>query len=332
MKILTIYGGRGLLDDPTLIAIKRLEKVYKELEIDVELIELYKNKEKINTLPNMLNEYNGILLAASVDWFGIGGLLTSFLDACWYYWDKKSIGKLRMMPVVCSTTYGERDAEEYLTKAWELLGGIACDGVIGYFDNATVLEMNEQYLEIIEKKAEDFYRILKQDRKALPKSFCGIDKQIINNNDSSNIKKEMPLIFSEDDHFVKKQKEDIQELSNFFKEKLKVNNKDPYTLIIEEFKKYYNSIINFKAIYKIDINDNEKVLNLIINNDVLKCTFEDISNEDVYIKTTYANLNKIVNGQMTFQRGFMSGELTARGDFKLLYSLDALFPFKASVT
>ena len=38
-------------------------------------------------------------------------------------------------------------------------------------------------------------------------------------------------------------------------------------------------------------------------------------------------LDEIVNGRMTFQRAFMSGEMKMKGDFKVLRALDQIFIF-----
>ena len=38
-------------------------------------------------------------------------------------------------------------------------------------------------------------------------------------------------------------------------------------------------------------------------------------------------LESIVEGRMTFQRAFMTGEMTAKGNFKTLRMLDTMFNF-----
>ena len=51
MKINIYYGGRGLLDDPTLYVISRIENVLKELRVKVERYNIYEHKNEIATLP-----------------------------------------------------------------------------------------------------------------------------------------------------------------------------------------------------------------------------------------------------------------------------------------
>ena len=123
MKINIYYGGRGLIEDPMLYILNKLTEVLKELLVDVTRYNLYEDKNGISMLPGTLKEADGIILAASVEWLGIGGMLQSFLDACWLYGDKGKIASIYMMPVIAATAYGEKDAHTHLQKAWELLGG-----------------------------------------------------------------------------------------------------------------------------------------------------------------------------------------------------------------
>ena len=124
MKVNIYYGGRGLIDDPTLFVLEKMEKVLDELRVSVERYNLYEEKSNIMVLPKTLKDVDGVILAASVEWYGYGGFLQQFLDACWLYGDKEKISHIYMLPVVTATTYGEREAEYNLIRAWEMLGGV----------------------------------------------------------------------------------------------------------------------------------------------------------------------------------------------------------------
>ena len=104
MKVNIYYGGRGLIDDPTLFVISKMHEVLEELHVDVKRYNLYEMKNTITTLPQTLKEADGIILASTVEWYGIGGFMTQFLDACFLYGDKGSIHKIEMGPGVMSTT------------------------------------------------------------------------------------------------------------------------------------------------------------------------------------------------------------------------------------
>ncbi|MEG1741943.1 MAG: SCP-2 sterol transfer family protein, partial [Acetivibrio sp.] len=121
MRINIYYGGRGLIEDPTIYVMNKMTEVLKDLRVEVNRYNLYEDKQGISTLTRTLKECDGIILATNVEWMGIGGLMQQFLDSCWLYADKENLKRVYMLPVVLASTYGERDAEFTLIKAWEML-------------------------------------------------------------------------------------------------------------------------------------------------------------------------------------------------------------------
>ena len=178
MKINIYYGGRGILDDPTLFVIGKMTDVFKELNVNVERFPLYELRNQITSLPASINEADGIVLATTVEWYGVGGLMTQFLDACWLYGNKEKISKTYMFPVVMSLSSGERQAKTNLQVAWEILGGQSCSGLCGYVDDMTNFELNSEYIKIIEKKTENLYRTISQKMVSLPSSNQAV-KEIV---------------------------------------------------------------------------------------------------------------------------------------------------------
>ena len=81
MKINIYYGGRGILDDPTLYVINKMQDVLTELNVKVERFNLYELKSTITTLPASINDADGIVLATTVEWYVIGVYMMQFLDA-----------------------------------------------------------------------------------------------------------------------------------------------------------------------------------------------------------------------------------------------------------
>ena len=71
MKINIYYGGRGLIEDPTLYVISKLTTVLEELRVQVARYNLYEEKNAIAMLPNTLKEADGVILATTVEWLGI---------------------------------------------------------------------------------------------------------------------------------------------------------------------------------------------------------------------------------------------------------------------
>jgi len=331
MRIHIYYGGRGLIEDSTLYVLSKITEVLEELRVEVKRYNLYECKNEIAVLANGIKEADGVILAASVEWYGIGGLLQQFLDDCWLYADKAKLSNLYMMPVVVSTTYGEREAEQNLMKSWELLGGSLCPGITAYVENQADFETSSNYAKVMEARAENLYRTINQKIKALPSSTFALKQTI-----SGSVPMELTPQESEqlskyvsDDSYVKKQKADIEELSQLFKEMMdRTDGKDSSQEFIRNLKENFKpSKEDIKAVFEIRMTDTNKTLIVDVDKDKLSCHYGECDYADVVATTTRAVINKLVNGRITFQGAFMSGELTAKGDFKTLRMFDQLFRF-----
>ena len=274
MKINIYYGGRGLLDDPTLYVISKIENVLKELRVKVERYNIYEHKNEIATLPQTFRDVDGIILATTVEWLGIGGYMQQFLDACWLYGDKEKISNTYMQPIVMSTTYGEREAETTLCNAWEILGGLPCSGLCGY------VEESEQLSKYVS-----------------------------------------------DDTYVKQQKEDIEELATMFKDMLGQQASTDDMPYIKELEAHFIPLREFKACYSFNIEGIKNPLYIKVDEDKLDIHYGEEDIVDVYAKFSKSIMESIIDGHMTFQRAFMTGEMTAKGNFKTLRMLDQIFPF-----
>ena len=318
MKVNIYYGGRGLLDDPTLYVIGKMEEVLKELRVSVERYNIYEHKNSISTLPQTLKDADGIILATTVEWLGIGGYMQQFLDSCWLYGDKEKIKTTYMQPIVMSTTYGEREGELTLSNAWEILGGLPCSGMCGYVDDLVSFEMNHDYSLIIEKQ------------KSLPTSNQAVTRTILRTQQMDLTPQESEQLsqYVADDSYVKKQKEDIEELASMFKDKLSVQQNDTQTEYITELESHFVPQGDFTANYLFMIEEKKKPLVVEVAGEELNCYYGQQENVDVYAKLTGEVMNNILAGRMTFQRAFMTGEMTAKGNFKTLRTLDQIFIFE----
>ena len=67
LNINIYYGGRGIIDDPTIYVINKMQEVLEELRVHVERYNLYDGKTNITTLPQTLKEADGIILATTVE-------------------------------------------------------------------------------------------------------------------------------------------------------------------------------------------------------------------------------------------------------------------------
>ncbi|MCR5734701.1 MAG: SCP2 sterol-binding domain-containing protein [Lachnospiraceae bacterium] len=326
MKINIYYGGRGLIDDPTLYVINKMQKVLEEeLYVKVERFMLYELKNSITTLPQTLKDADGIILATTVEWYGIGGYMMQFLDACWLYADKEKLSRIYMAPVVMSTTYGEREGKLNLSAAWEILGGRPCSGLCGYIANTAALEMNDDYSALIEKKAETIYRTIDKKMASLPASNQAVKQRVSvsQNTDLTPQESERLSQYVSDDIYVQKQKEDIQELANMFRGMMG-NEPTATERYIRQFKEKFSPIDGFKGTYKFVIGG--KAIGMRIS-DELNITEEPSGKFDVEVSLTEDTMNDITAGHITFQRAFMSGNMKTKGEFGMFRTLDELFTF-----
>ena len=329
MNINIYYGGRGLMDDPTLFVINKMQEVLEELHVKVERYHLQEMKNRIITLPQTMEEADGIILATTVEWYGIGGYMQQFLDACWLYGDKEKIEKIYMCPVVMSTTYGEREGKLNLATAWEILGGRPCSGICGYIVDMTQLEMSKEYINLIEKKAENLYRTINQKVASLPASNQVVKKEVsvTKNIDLTPQESTQLSRYASDDSYVQRQKEDIQELTSMFKDLMgaAADDSDEY---IEKLDNAFKAQPGFQADYKIYIGNKKEPLQIKVNAAHMSCRYGELPEADVEIRLEKSVFEEILGGRMSFQRAFMSGEMKMKGDFKILRTLDQIFVFE----
>ncbi len=329
MNINIYYGGRGIIDDPTIYVINKMQEVLEELRVNVTRYNLFENKNAIPTLPQTLKDADGIILATTVEWYGIGGYMQQFLDACWLFGDKEKISKIYMCPVAMSTTYGEREAKLNLSIAWEILGGQPCTGICGYIENTVTLEMNEEYFHLIEKKAENLYRTINQHLINFPASNHAV-KQRISIPQSINLtpqETEQLSQYASDDAYVQRQKEDIQELTSLFRDMLNNEGADNEEEYLAELRKAFKPKPGVEAVYSICLAEKPQNLVIDIRGSKLQCAYGSTEQPNVEASMSRATMEEIVSGRMTFQRAFMSGAAKVKGDLGMYRNLDQIFQF-----
>ena len=328
MNINIYYGGRGLIEDPTIYVCDKIAEVLTELRVQVKRYNLFEEKNSISMLPKTLKEADGIILASSLEWFGIGGYMLQFLDACWLYGDKSKIAGLFMMPVVTSTAFGEDESYLSLIRAWKILGGNTCQGISAYVEDHTEFELNGQYARRIERIAEDLYRAVNQNLTVFPSSEFTIrsNTAIGSNLPLTPQESEQLSVYVSNDNYVKKQKEDIEELSQMFREMLGNDVIDQNDLI-KQFRNHFKPQEGFKATYSIEMSDLSRTIIIEAKETELKCYYGELKETDVASRTTSEVLNDIIVGKTIFQKAFMSGALAAKGNFKTLRMFDTIFQF-----
>ena len=84
---------------------------------------------------------------------------------------------------------------------------------------------------------------------------------------------------------------------------------------------------DFEASYSLIIEGIKNPLYIRVNDRDLLIQYGNEEQIDVVAKLSMEVMQSIVEGRMTFQRAFMTGDMTAKGNFKTLRTLDQIFPF-----
>lgn len=329
MKVNIYYGGRGIIGDPTIFVINKMQTVLEELNVTVERFNLYELKNQVVSLPASLNDCDAVIMAATVEWYGFGGYLSQFLDACWQFGNKDKIQSLYMCPVVMATTTGEREAKTQLQTAWEILGGIAMDGLCGYVSDMMAFELSKEFGEIIEKQAENIYRAVSKKAATLPSSNKAMP-QIVENPMTISLspqESEQLSKYASDESYVQQQKEDISELASRFKDMLEAKSVDESQIYIGDFTEHFEKTEAENGIFRFDVKERKKPLIVEVKNKSVNCYYGTTESANVQCKLTGEVMNKIISGRLTFQRAFMAGDMQVKGDIGLFRKLDTMFLF-----
>lgn len=100
---------------------------------------------------------------------------------------------------------------------------------------------------------------------------------------------------------------------------------EPY---IQEFKDAFQPIPNVALSFQWELTDIQKKLVFEIDNGTLNCYYGEKEDADVEIRSTKQVLEKVIHGEAPLQTAFMGGELTAKGNFRVLHTFDSLFRFR----
>lgn len=328
MNVNIYYGGRGLVDDPTIFVINTIETVLGELNVNVTRYNLYDMKNTITTLSQTVTEADGVIMATTVEWLGMGGYMQTLLDSCWLYADKSKVQDIYMFPVVMSKTYGEKQVALTLSDSWELIGGKKGDSLTSYVDDMTDFEFNKEYKDIIERYAEYVYRTISKKMNSLPSSSQVMKKFVMKDvvnftpQESEQLSK-----YASDDTFVKTQKKDIESLASIYKELLTDQENGGDNYYINVFTDNYNENSSYNGTYMLIISDKDKSIIIDVENGRLSVKFGENTSADVIGKLSKATFDQIVEGRVTFHRAFMTGAMTAKGNFRTLKQLDDMFSF-----
>lgn len=257
MKITAIYF-QGVPPHPLFQKVLHIvTNTLQELEVTVDLIDLalwelpyYEGKsvDEMDQIIKKIRESQGVLLGSCISQGSIGGRMEVFLEHCNHSIYQEAFVNKPLLTVALSKDQGEREGAACLLRRWERVKGEEGEQILGSLPLLSPWE--EEWTLFIERKTEDFYRILRQKRKSLPTSLVptmpstsfqqtlssaikeeSISAPTSNPFTSIAIKEEsisapvpnpfMPTTIKEDlDHFTQQQQKDIEELTLLLKSQL----------------------------------------------------------------------------------------------------------------
>lgn len=139
--------------------------VLQELEIEVHKVDLYKlpyymgvKSKEMDLIMSTISESKGVVAVSNVPMLSMHGAMQSFFDGATLY--NSELFNKPMLAITYSEWLGETEAAERILKSWNILGGI--EGAKVCFSKQVSIEEVESRLE---RETEDFYRLLKQERK-----------------------------------------------------------------------------------------------------------------------------------------------------------------------
>lgn len=318
-KITMVYAGLSEADNPAHYACGRLQEVFKELGLTVEYKDLSKddNEEVILAMTGSA----GVVIALTVEWYGIGYLLQKLLDDCHFYKKSGAFDEIPLFSIVFSRDGFEKEAAIYLETAWQLLGGSLGQQITAIFANSADLAGNFEAIQVIEKRAEQYFRYGLHQSYQLPQSLTA-DKVL---GQTKPVEEMITPEQSAETARQQKEQAHIQSLSDKLKAKLEEKTKAEYQTLPELLMQKYSGYTDQE--YQLQI--------LIIDKPAANTTvlikksgiFAAYGQEDVpvTISATEETIRQILAGKISFQRAFMTGEMTVKGELTVLYKLDDFF-------
>jgi putative sterol carrier protein/multimeric flavodoxin WrbA len=174
MKIIFLLAGCTLqyLQD----SIAAIAKVLKELDVEIEMLELnilpYFNGMKtmeMDKIVQAIESSKGIVAVTHVPMLSIHGAMQTFFDSSTLYHSEQFDKPI--LAITYSEWLGEVEAADKILKNWSIIGGAEGQKIC--------LNKNVDFKSIVsrlERAAEDFYRIIKQDRQGISST----ERQIYN--------------------------------------------------------------------------------------------------------------------------------------------------------
>nr|WP_317359176.1 SCP2 sterol-binding domain-containing protein [uncultured Tyzzerella sp.] len=174
MQIICIYSGVSPFEQKLDYVFNVFKNTLNEIGVKVSTLDItkvdigYYNGMKQPIIENIFNHMKkaqGIIFAATAQRFAINGVMQVFLEHLDYNLYKDILKDKPCMSIITSSDDSEYMAGNYMNMLIGALGGVNLNSMLIGKDYLTNIEISKDVNEIIEKYAEDYYRMVKQNRK-----------------------------------------------------------------------------------------------------------------------------------------------------------------------
>lgn len=320
MKILLINGGYESEADPSTAVIDLYEEVLKELNVEVSRMDLYKKMPSMPGFHMFLEDIQGVVLVTTAKWVGIGAKMQEFLDKCYEAGKDMFRGKY-CLAVALALESGEDYALTHLIKSWTVLSGLPPETLSGVIPQGEGIK-NNKIRQILEKKIEDFYRIVQAKRGYLPSSL-NHTKTLVTINEDRRSSIQQPVSPIQDDIH----NPDILEITKIFKKKLNKYEETPSLSIIKkELEQAYMPTEQGNGVtYAFHVQDIKSYDFTLTLEEQIIIEEKSSNSANVEITLDEKQLFNILDGKVSMQNAFVLGKITAKGQIALLNVFDECF-------
>ncbi len=175
MKISVLLASPDALDYNLIDVMRILNTTFDELgeklnfiKLDQKNIPPLTNQYPVNDVANIINQLSnsdGVIFACTSNLFAPNGILQNFLDYLSLPIYNKFLKDKNCFTIVVSNETGEQESSAYINRVIQHFGGFAPVVTAINKDIASQFNTNKEISEIFEKQVEDYYRILRQNRK-----------------------------------------------------------------------------------------------------------------------------------------------------------------------
>ncbi|MCL2707650.1 MAG: SCP2 sterol-binding domain-containing protein [Defluviitaleaceae bacterium] len=370
MKITILFGNMPNNDYGLGKVVKIVRETLAELEIETEEINLGyaqapyfdgMKSQSTDEVMRKLRDASGVIFATTAQLFAPTAILQTFLEYFQHDEYSDALREKHCFMITVSQNGGERAALEYLSRVIQFIGG---------FDSASIglqevhtrgVETDAEIRDIIEKETEDYYRVLRQNRKrVIPRDYAVRDR--IANMTGADVVTLAPAAEKKDkvpvssvykklnlDKFNDQQERDIQELSKFFADKYATNDEtleaEPVPVrkaaqakvvprertvkqMTQSLPHYFQPQLSagLTAVMQFVVSG-EETFEGFITIQSTDCEYAEgtAPAPDITILAESGVWKDVLKNKYSAQKAFMTGGLKVRGNFVLLTKFDTLF-------